>query len=373
MNITEIFRQIEENCEKTYKADKYTPDMDKKNMLIISHNLDRGGAPLVLLELIDFFKNKYNLVFISLKDGNLAKEFLQKDINIYIASAVQMAKCCKSLWDSLGMVFLNTILSYGFVPFFQNKTIPVIWWLHEPEIVFTRYYNIVTHFSLLSPNFKILSVSHTTHDCIKKYYNVESSILHLGLMDKFSDEVKYNNSKVRFFLPAKFQLVKGQDIIAQAIIDLPDEYLKKSEFVFAGPMDEAQPEYYQLIQKLSVALDNVRMLGEISKEEVYEWYKKVDCVVAPSRADATPTTIVEGMMFRNICLCSDATGISQYMCDGKNGFIVPSEDVDALKEKIMYIIDNIHDLEDIRDKGREIYLKYFDRNVTMKLLEEMME
>ena len=371
MNYSFITSQIQHCSTHFYHPDNEYNNPDKKNMLIISHCLERGGAPLVLIELLSFFQKQYNVFFLSKTDGDLKYDILSQNISVYIGGCLNFSSCNPDFWKSFDLIFLNTLISGDFVPFFQNLNTLVLWWLHEPEVLFQNTYGQLIHFSLLSKNIKILSVTDITNSYVKKYYGIESSVFHMGLRDMYTNNNKNTHSSdqiVRFFMPAKFQMLKAQDLLATAILDLPPAYLSRSEFIFSGPKDTVQPEYYELIQKLAVACPNVKMLGEITKDEVYKIYPQVDCVLAPSRADATPTTIVEGMMFRCISLCSDATGISHYISEGTNGFIFPSDNVNALREKIMYIIEHINTMENLRDKGREIYLKYFSYDMATKYL-----
>lgn len=373
MEYREIKGQIEKYSSMVYHAEKKSEKAKSKNMLLVSHTLERGGAPLVLLELVPFFQREYNVIFISIEDGELREEYLQCGLDIHIGYSVNYAKCDALIWDSFDLVFLNTIVSHIFLPLFLNRDVRVLWWLHEPEMLFRNTFNKIIHFALLSKNIKILSVTAETASFVKKYYGLESQLLHMGLEDKYIGEKEKDNNKVRFLIPAKFQMIKGQDIMAQAILNLPPEYHGKAEFIFAGAKDNGQPEYYDLISKLSIALESVTMLGEISKDEVYQWYEKVDCVLAPSRADATPTTIVEGMMFNKLCACSTAAGISKYMTTGINGYVFPTEDVEALKELLIFIIDNYESMDEIRARGREIYLEHFERSAVERRLCELLQ
>lgn len=368
MEIAEVKKQIRENSLKFYKA-KNSESKKAKSMLLVSHTLERGGAPLVLLELIDWFKLNFDIVFISMNDGDLREEYLDKGLSINIGNSITYAACPTELWDAFDVVFLNTIVSHWFLPIFQNRKVPVLWWLHEPEILFQSTFGRIIHFSLLSNNIKILSVTKETAALVQKYYGVETELLHMGLEDRYVGEVQREDKKVRFFMPAKFQAIKGQDIAAQAIMELPPQYLEKAEFIFAGARDNTQPEYYELISKLAIAVPSVVMLGEISKKEVYDWYQHVDCVIAPSRTDATPTTIVEAMMFRKICACSTGTGISRYLNNGVNGFVFQADDVQALKDTLMYVIEHYEELDSIRDGGRKVYLEQFERGKVEKVLE----
>ena len=371
MNDSFIASQLQKHCAQTYICNSGANQLDRKNMLIVSHCLERGGAPLVLIELLDFFQEHYNVFFLFEADGNLHDDILSRNISVYIGGCLNFAGCDPILWKSFDLVFMNTLISGDFLPFFQNRNMPVLWWLHEPEVLFQSTYGQLIHFALLSKNIRILSVTDATSSYVRKYYGINSPVFHMGLKDMYQNndnEPTTSDRKIRFFMPAKFQMLKAQDLLANAILDLPSSYAERSEFIFSGPRDSVQPEYFELVQKLAVACPHVKMLGEITKEEVYQIYPVVDCVLAPSRADATPTTIVEGMMFRCISLCSDAAGISQYISDGVNGFVFPSNDANSLREKIMYIIDHIQEMDQIRDNGREIYLKYFSYNMATDYL-----
>lgn len=373
MTTYEIREEIERVCKKKYCCEKKTVDK-KKKMLLVSHTLQRGGAPLVLLDLIPFFQKSYDIVFVACEDGELAKDFLEVGLDVYVAYMFDFAKVRYDIWRSFDLVLLNTIMTYAFVPLFMNLNIPVLWWFHEPEMLIKKMYGLFLPLSLLSDNFIPLAITDDTADFIEKYYEIRPQVLHMSILD--CHEVvdrKKGERVIRFFMPAKFQSIKGQDILAQAIIMLDESYRSRAEFIFAGNYDEYEPEWFRLIEKLQIAFpDSVKMLGSLDKKEVYKWYRMVDVVVAPSRMDATPTTIVEAMMFEKLCVCSDATGISRYMHNGIDGFIFESGNVTELKDILEYIIDHFSEMEDICDAGRRIYLKHFSPEVIEEQIQNIL-
>lgn len=368
MNNIEIRNILKEVSEKTY-ACEFTDDENKENMLVVSHTLVRGGAPLVLLELLRMLKKQFNIIMISLTDGDLWEEFNSEEIEVYVASYDHYFDLNDDFWDCFDKVILNTLLCYSVLPFFQNRKNRVVWWLHEPEVLFGSVTGRMIPMRQLSKNIIPLSVTADTASFAKKYFDYDSEIMHMGIIDRYAPETEEKHEKVTFFMPAAFQPIKGQDIAVNAILQLPDDYRNRACFVFAGMFDASYPEWYQLVEKVAQALpDSVKMLGRLSQNDVYDWYTKTDCVWAPSRADATPTTIVEGMMFRKLCIVSDAAGISKYMTDGQNGFIFKSEDVEELVEVLKEVIDNYSGMEEIRDEGRKIYLSSFEQGVVYKQL-----
>lgn len=120
-------------------------------------------------------------------------------------------------------------------------------------------------------------------------------------------------------------------------------------------------------------IPEITMLDSLPREEVYLWYKISDCVLAPSRVDATPTSIVEAMMFGRIVLVSDATGISKYLTDCVNAFVFPSENVEELMKRIMLIISEYGQLDAIGERGRLVYEANYSPKHVQKILEKEAE
>lgn len=102
-------------------------------------------------------------------------------------------------------------------------------------------------------------------------------------------------------------------------------------------------------------------------------YSDIDVIVSASRMDSLPIVMTEGMMYEKVCIASDMTGTSDYIENGKNGFIVPCENIDALCERMEWIIDNQDRLSDIRKKARKTYEDYFTMEQFEMRLEKMFE
>ena len=194
----------------------------------------------------------------------------------------------------------------------------------------------------------------------------------MPIQDKRKKEfIVKENEQVIFFIPAALTSIKGQDLLIKAITMLPEEFQKKSKFYFCGYSLPGQKEYGETICKAIEMLPNAEFLGSIDKSQVYEWYEICDCVLAPSRVDATPTTIVEAMMFQKLCIVSDATGISKFMQDCVNGFVFPSENVQELLKRILLVIAEKNNLSAIAQAGRYVYEDHFSTQVITEQLKDI--
>jgi glycosyltransferase involved in cell wall biosynthesis len=62
-------------------------------------------------------------------------------------------------------------------------------------------------------------------------------------------------------------------------------------------------------------------------------------LVLPSFAEGLPVVIMEAMALRRPVICTYIAGIPELVQDGKNGWLVPAGDVDALVEAIIRYLD----------------------------------
>ena len=84
--------------------------------------------------------------------------------------------------------------------------------------------------------------------------------------------------------------------------------------------------------------DNVLFLGH--REDVPQLLGGSDLFVLPSRTEAFPNGLVEGMAAGLPSIASDVGGIPELLQHGRNGLLVPPGDADALAAAIIRLIDN---------------------------------
>lgn len=88
----------------------------------------------------------------------------------------------------------------------------------------------------------------------------------------------------------------------------------------------------------------------LSHEQLVSYYQDADVFVFPSYLDSWGMVVIEAMGCGTPVIVSENTGTKEVVANGINGFIIPVEDVSALKEKILFFYNN-------RDK-----LEYFGKN-----------
>ncbi|MFP3155769.1 glycosyltransferase [Lachnospiraceae bacterium ZAX-1] len=146
------------------------------------------------------------------------------------------------------------------------------------------------------------------------------------------------------------------------LLHLPLEYLQKTEFLFVGNANAKNTKYLELLELLEENFSNTHLLPSMEHKELLSLMNEVDCVLAPSREDATNSCIIEGLSLSKICICSDKVGAFYYLKDSVSAFIFPMTNIEKLTSIMIYIVDHIDDMKNIRDDGYAIYEKVFSLN-----------
>jgi glycosyltransferase involved in cell wall biosynthesis len=97
------------------------------------------------------------------------------------------------------------------------------------------------------------------------------------------------------------------------------------------PKDE---EIYQLFRRRNPQL-SLHLVPYVPQSELVDYYNLMDLVLMPSLRDGLPNALLEAMACERIVVASDVGGLSDVIEDGRNGFLVPPRDKQALVEQIL--------------------------------------
>jgi len=74
---------------------------------------------------------------------------------------------------------------------------------------------------------------------------------------------------------------------------------------------------------------NVELLGRVDDDRLFQLYTECDALLLPTRFEGMPTVVLEAMARSRPILVSDV-GASAELVDGRNGFLLPKGNADAL-------------------------------------------
>lgn len=144
---------------------------------------------------------------------------------------------------------------------------------------------------------------------------------------------------------------KGVLEILEVIEDiLSRETDKNIYFVFAGegPLVNRIKDYCRRFKQ------NVTYLGCVDKERKIKLLNLSNILLLPSYAEGFPNALLEAMAVGLPVITTHVGGIPDIIKDGENGFLIQPRDVDALKEKILMLVNNKELREEMGRKNREL-------------------
>jgi len=150
---------------------------------------------------------------------------------------------------------------------------------------------------------------------------------------------------------------KGVPYLLEALRLIPPPH----QLLIAGDGSLSQ-EYRQLAENMGVA-DRVKFLGWLSNDELKAAYQRCAVTVMPTiMPEPFGKVGVEAMANGRPVVAFDVGGISDWLKDGYNGFLVPARDVKQLAAKINQLLTDIDLAAKLGSNGR----KYVEQNYSTK-------
>ncbi len=171
------------------------------------------------------------------------------------------------------------------------------------------------------------------------------------------------DGKVRLLTVARLIEKKGVQYAVQAVADVLKRYSNiEYNIVGDGP---AKNTLEGLIEELNVG-NNVKLLGWRHQEEIIELMKHTDVFIAPSVVggdgdeEGIPVVLMEALAQGMPVLSTQHSGIPELVQDGESGFLVPERNVEALADKLEFLIKHPEIWSEMGRKGRKHVERYFD-------------
>jgi glycosyltransferase involved in cell wall biosynthesis len=162
-------------------------------------------------------------------------------------------------------------------------------------------------------------------------------------------------------LPARIQAGKGhRDLIEAARILIA----RGSDMVlcFAGAVEVDSEAFQQeLCDLISTTGLNHRilLLGEKSAEEIRDLYAASDVVVLPSYSEGLGKVLLEAQAMKKPVVAYDCGGMGEAILPNETGFIVRTGNVEALADKIGFLLENQAERHRLGERGREFVSRRF--------------
>lgn len=171
------------------------------------------------------------------------------------------------------------------------------------------------------------------------------------------------DGKIRIATTGRLVEKKGIEYGIRALAKLAKVY-PNLEYNIIGD-GKLKAEFEKLIQELNIG-HLVKLVGQKTQREIIDILDKSHIFVAPSvtasdgNQDAPINVLKEAMAMGLPVVSTYHGGIPELVEDGISGFLVPERDVDALAEKLGYLIEHPEIWPQMGKAGRAYVEKHYD-------------
>jgi glycosyltransferase involved in cell wall biosynthesis len=185
---------------------------------------------------------------------------------------------------------------------------------------------------------------------------VDTNLFHPIDKYKVREDLELPKTKYIILFVGRLHKLKGVELIYECARNMPETL-----FVMVGDGD------------VKTDLKNCIFIGERRHEEIPLWMSAADILILPSYSEGLPNVVMEALSCGTPAIVTDVGGCSEVMRDSETGFVVPVGDVEALRDRIKYLLEN----EDLREKmgklGREDMIGRYEREKVIGKLKEVYE
>lgn len=157
-------------------------------------------------------------------------------------------------------------------------------------------------------------------------------VVHCGIDKRaFEKDAALPNGDFRMVTVGRFSEQKGQMVLIEAMARI-QEQSQKVHLTMVGD-GELRPEIEAGIKARGLG-NCVSLVGWQSEDRVVEEIQQSHVLVLPSFAEGLPMVLMEAMAAERPVISTYVAGIPELVQHGKNGWLVPAGDVEALVEAI---------------------------------------
>lgn len=325
-------------------------DLHDLNIAYVLKGFPTLSQTFVLNELKYLIENNYNVVVFCYKDPMDSVE-LDFDLEVIRFDSPNLSEdLTANLEDLLLRYEIDLIHTHFVYPPCTEFTFPVAEKMKIPFTVFGHAVDIFKHDvekvnrvdEITSSDYCkaifTLSQYHKNH-LISRGVPEEKIVITRQATDYEIHDLEFNEREIKNIISiSRFVDKKGIDVLIDAAKILEDEDFEFSIYGFG----KLEKKYKKQINDLG--LENISVKGLLNgPKEVQKVFSKSDILVSPCRIskngdrDGIPTVIFEAMAYGVTVLTTNVSAIPEVIEDGKNGFLVESENPKELALKIKEI------------------------------------
>lgn len=328
--------------------------MTKKKIAFVVSSFSSGGAERVISNISNVLVEKFEIIIItSIK----SQPFYNLDERINVVACTDEISQSLSIFQSLKLNFLLTRRIYQILK--KEKVSLVIGFITSTNIISTNVAKILGIPCIISER------NNPLVEDVQKFWVILRKFVYL-----LSDRIVLQTQGVKKIYEKKIQpdklIILPNPIASELSQQRDDNVVKENLIITVGRLDKnkchddiikafgsLEIENWKLLiivegskkQELIALIDELQLSHKIkiiSKvKRIDKYYNKSSIFVFASKTEGFPNALLEAMHFGLPCISTDCDfGPSDLIDDGINGYLVPVNQVTALKERFSQLINN---------------------------------
>lgn len=144
------------------------------------------------------------------------------------------------------------------------------------------------------------------------------------------------DGKIKFFYVGRIGYVKGLHILLKAFHSL--QALDAELHLIGGAANKVERRYAASLHKLYDSDKRIIWHGKVSPDDVFNTIKDFHISISSSFCESYGLNIAESLAMGKPVLATKNGGAEMQVIEGENGWLVPTNDVEAMKHKMEEII-----------------------------------
>ena len=171
---------------------------------------------------------------------------------------------------------------------------------------------------------------------------------------------------IKIIFTARMVEDKGALVLIDAAKKLESEYKGKVQFLLCGGLDTNPNGITRELLESRCDSEYIQWLGH--RKDVLELLKQSHIMAFPSwYREGLPKSVIEAEAIGRPVVTTDSVGCRDTVIDGKNGYMIPIKDPDALAAALKKLIDNPDLRQEMGRNAREFAVGKFDINDVLKI------
>lgn len=169
------------------------------------------------------------------------------------------------------------------------------------------------------------------------------------------------NNMIHLVTVGRYEPRKQMFLLLEVVAELASVYQLHLTFVGEVISKEQESYYVELQNRVHEygLEENVTLIRNLTRDQVFEEYRKADLFVLPSTKERASVSQLEAMSCSLPVICSDTNGSACYVDSGVNGYLFRDNDKMDLYEKLLMAVKSRQHLEEMgKNSYRLVQEKY---------------